>query len=436
MVPTERIIELAKECSRGETELSRELAERIAAVGEFDETAVISVLNSSKVLRKDGCFERTAESVERAIDRVCALIADKAKYDAMTDDEFRWALDELLPSAEMREHLMKNRPSFADFNDLVLSAVVPLEVKLKYASTKDRREIQRAIDAQTAKDGDVFYLFDAWYDPLVGEKKHMGIRPFATMEKALSYVRNETKALKGWDEYYDKQWYAVEKWTKTGDGCFADYSLEFTYFIIDGEVVFFNTEKDGRLNSDLHGLYGGGRRLDLSVPFEVGDILTVDCRPFAPPVHAVLLEKGDRRDCCSRSILYRDPYTRKWGTCGLRYGILIEGIETCEPAPLSPLLRISRYDGELKESERILADVKAHLGGDDGRGRALWEELNTCTDKHEGDRELAALVAKIGAANEEAEHLVRERGIPPEAYDFDDDSGSDGSEFEDGELPF
>ncbi len=39
--------------------------------------------------------------------------------------------------------------------------------------------------------------------------------------------------------------------------------------------------------------------LNLPVPFVPGDIISIDCRPYAKVKHAVILQLGDNHDCCS-----------------------------------------------------------------------------------------------------------------------------------------
>ena len=45
---------------------------------------------------------------------------------------------------------------------------------------------------------------------------------------------------------------------------------------------------------------------NIPIPFHAGDIVTLDCRPFAPVSHTVILKIGDNRDCCCLQSLYRE----------------------------------------------------------------------------------------------------------------------------------
>lgn len=44
--------------------------------------------------------------------------------------------------------------------------------------------------------------------------------------------------------------------------------------------------------------------LYLPVPFAAGDVITIDCRPFVPFKHGVIVSIGDNHDCCCVQCLY------------------------------------------------------------------------------------------------------------------------------------
>lgn len=75
-------------------------------------------------------------------------------------------------------------------------------------------------------------------------------------------------------------------------GTIDDLNLPYKYTIAPcGETWFTDNVKFDHID------FASSQDLNLPVPFEVGDIITIDCRPFAPVKSAVILEIGDNRGC-------------------------------------------------------------------------------------------------------------------------------------------
>ena len=87
----------------------------------------------------------------------------------------------------------------------------------------------------------------------------------------------------------------------------------------------------------------GSRNLNLPVPYESGDVLVIDCAPFAPPVTVTVTDKVNDYDCCGVQVSYSDPCSGKQRTVSLKHGLILDGID-CPYIPiLSPLYRISCF---------------------------------------------------------------------------------------------
>ena len=82
-------------------------------------------------------------------------------------------------------------------------------------------------------------------------------------------------------------WFYVEKWTPDGNGRLKN---NYSYEVIGGKVCYCCCE-DLSVHERLN--LGGYTDPNMPVPFHAGDIVTVDCRPFAPVRHVVILEIGD-----------------------------------------------------------------------------------------------------------------------------------------------
>ena len=111
--------------------------------------------------------------------------------------------------------------------------------------------------------------------------------------------------------------------------------------------------------------------LNLPIPFRAGDIVTVDCRPFAPVSHAVILEVGDNFDCCCVQALYRRR-NGTWDTGAVKHGYILPGRELPQ---LSPLYRLATFHGQLPKEERLMEQVSRYVNGEEARGSALWNAI-------------------------------------------------------------
>ncbi len=289
-------------------------------------------------------------------------------------------LETFIPSPEMRAYL--SDPALWDpvsVTETVLCAPAPLETKAAWLTGEDKRRVDDAIrEMKTLRDGDIFTLSAAWFDEEIFNEKQAFEGPVSSFEKAIEMIRLERE-----EEEADEdscEWYVLEKWRLEASG---NYARAYTFTLFGDEAVFFKKEGD-RPSRTVD--------LNLPVPFEVGDLPTVDCRPFAPPVPALLLEKGDNRDCCCLQILYRDLYTRKWKVCALKHGLVLNAVEGSYTPPLSPLYRLSRLD--LPKDDGALRQTGKALAGNDSKGRALWKLLHGYAVE-EADPELQEIAAKL-----------------------------------------
>lgn len=306
--------------------------------------------------------------------------------------DYKTFLETFIPSREMREYLLGVGLGDRTKAEIVKYALVPLEIKLAWLEGEDRQAVQNAIiELYSVRQGEFFCLIDEWYDPEIFNQKDSFACPVPSLEKAIEYIRQEDKETG--DIRSDKDpineciWYTLEKWRHViGEG----YQRIYTYYVVDRQVVYFARE------DQRYRMPSRSRHLNLPVPFNPGDILTVDCRPFAPPVHAVLLEKGDNVDCCCLQILYRDIYTGKWTTCALKHGLMLEAVEDGGYQPFSsPLYRLERFEGPLPKNESHMSRVSKFIDGDDGKGRALWQKLNLNKSEEENDSEELSKLAEL-----------------------------------------
>ena len=221
-------------------------------------------------------------------------------------------------------------------------------------------ETERALNELKLKTGEIFALHECWYDDDTLEEKREFSELFTTYEAAI-------KNLKEWikDEEWDENtlcWTMLEKWVSTDNG---EMENTYTYYLINDEIVYFERE------DNLHDFCGyvNSMSLNLPIPFKVGDIVTLNSIPFAPPKQAVLLEV-ENVDCCGVQILYR-LNNGFWETGALKHGY---GWGRGFPM-LSALYRLSKFDGELKDEDKLMLEVHEYVRKFEKNGKALWNDF-------------------------------------------------------------
>ena len=287
----------------------------------------------------------------------------------MDEATYHRLLDTFLPSEEMRAYL-KTQPILPEttIRELIAGAPVPLEEKARWAWGADKQLVDRALAELTACPGELFTLEDAWYDEDIREAKYRFNAPFLRFEKIQAHIRAElVEDVGDVGEWRDNQWYEVQKWVPNGDG---ELTSVCTYWLLEDRVTYFRLADCSAASPFLDYC----PEPNLPVPFRPGDILTLDCRPFAPVKHALLLEVGDNRDCCCLQALCRDEKSGCWITGAVKHRSLFSGPEV---DPLyTPVYRLARFTGDLPPKEQSLLAVQQAMGGDEAKGTYLWNRIN------------------------------------------------------------
>jgi len=301
-------------------------------------------------------------------------------------------LEELFPSSEMASYLTECSLLREEIRDAIAYAAIPLERKrdmlLELASGKDKTyfhqqaaEIERALREMRLKPGEFFYLkvdlyFDAEDEWPVEEK---GLEPYLSWEHVLERIRKYLGCLK--PDEQELTWFWVEKWSPDGTGRLKN---DLDYLVLGTEACYFS---DNTRSCRISREFAPSCDLNLPVPFHPGDIVTVDCRPFAPVSRVVILKVGDNRDCCCLQALYRAG-DGVWDMGAVKHGSIFPNGHPW----LSPLYRLTAFQGQLPEEERLLEAVSRYLNGDEERGAALWHYIFQLND---GKRERAVMETQI-----------------------------------------
>lgn len=346
-----------------------------------------------------------------------------ASHETLPQDVYARALDLFVPSDGIRDSMKESPLTKSKVVELVLGSPVGLEKKLEFfedlacrddlvheflddavwrldgGKPSDWRKVdvaaahaisnsfsthrdrtKRALDAlKYTGAGEIVYRKSVWDErPELFEKHEAGVAPFSSIEAALDDLRFEMDFCE-WDEDAP-YWTIFEKWRLAPDGTWEN---PYTFYAIRDEIAFFDKNF---YDEYWHGWRGShdsaaslGRDLNVRVPFGVGDIVTLDCRPFAPLRHALIIEAehGGHADCCMPRALMLDDYESQligrptWTSSSPKHA---SALNMCVPG-YSTLYRMELYEGPLPEDEQFLGEVRDWLQGDPEKGRRLNEAL-------------------------------------------------------------
>ena len=286
-------------------------------------------------------------------------------------------------SEEMESYLLSDELSEFELIEIILGAPIPLTQKRALLesmntpeSEKDSEtskcilEIDKALEALKLKDGELFTLTECWYDYDFLDEHEAFAEPFFSFQALLKYINTileeETEDLEEGEEY--TCWTRTTKWVVNGDGTATEV---YSYIFIGNEICYFRRIAENYRK----GFYGYRSSIDLNlqIPFQVGDIVTLDCLPFAPVKRTVIIEITHNYDCCGVWILYRQQReingNEEWAEGALKHG---HGWNHYYPL-LSPLYRLSSYTGVLPPEERLMAEVQQYIRQNPKNGERLEE---------------------------------------------------------------
>ena len=246
---------------------------------------------------------------------------------------------------------------------------------------RHRNELMKAINALEVGQGELIYRKSVWDEqPVLYEEHEQGIAPFSSLKAALEDLRFEMRS-EEWDDD-SPCWSVLEKWRLAKSGTWKN---PYAYCAIGDEIVFFEKRRydakehcwrasDKTYRGDFTG------RLNVRTPFKTGDIVTFDCRPFAPLAHGLILlpEKDSYTDCCFPRALVRcagyrtEQHEDPWCELSVKHG---GGLHISMPG-YSPLYCMEVWDGDLPEEEQVLLEVQKWLDGNQEKGEALAEAMS------------------------------------------------------------
>jgi hypothetical protein len=206
--------------------------------------------------------------------------------------------------------------------------------------------------------------------------------PFSSFEAARNHALELRHSYKNDDhieDLDDRLWFGIEKWIPAEGGRMKE-TIDWT-LSADGDIWFFDIEdtSDERLRFlESHGHHFGifGWDLKLPVPFSVGDIVTIDCRPFFDVFHAVITTLGDNHDCCAVSFLYVTK-RGKIDVAALKHNNFFHVL-----SPFSALYRAETFKGALPKRESPLEILSGTLKKSPELGETSWDFITDSDYRH------------------------------------------------------
>ena len=274
-------------------------------------------------------------------------------------------------SEEMIEHYKKHELDDRKLCDLICGAPISLEKKAELMEpckdnkyfTKMYEQTLTAIDELSLGENEILILseYDYW------EKidfKMLEYKRVLSLDEAFEAYMQYSAEKRSEQDGKDDCWEVIEKWSLNESG-FAD--LLYTYDFIEGVPVYFT--KHGKPGN---GFFRNDLSPYISLPFEKGDIVTVDCYPFAPITNVIFLEDGFDKNGwnkCHARILYKKQ-DGSWID-----GLSLQSLWSPTHPKLSSLYRLRKYDGELGEDEDFIRKVQSFVRANDKNGENLSLKL-------------------------------------------------------------
>jgi len=246
--------------------------------------------------------------------------------------------------------------------------------------------INASLDALYDKNTNIIFILDTyvWNDEFKDSILDSSI-PFLNYEKAIEYIKTDCN-----DEMYKdiRFWYILEKWERDDNGNLID---TWSYVLINDKVIFAYKPQDSQyINIDPNKI-----GLNLSIPFNSGDIIEVSSMPFNSKKYALIIDIGDNVDCCSVQHVYVEDNLLNINA--LKHGHIFNE----ELYASSPLFSIERYNGELNKHDKVLLIIKDYI--------INHPEIDTCSDLWQALHDISNnMIACIDITEELIDEYVRE----------------------------
>lgn len=317
----------------------------------------------------DDCVTRGEEMKQREIIEQCGL-SDEMREHLVKEKLSKWELVQLIENAPVAlQRKMKLLEQIAETEDLYQEAkdqvdhLIPGEENhleewcwaWEHSASRAADGCRNAIEALQVEEGEFLWMEEHWFDFDWLDENRGGGCAFQSLEAALQAIRDMIE-----EEEWDEDtfcWSELTKWSAGKNGVMEN---KCRYYLIRDEIVYYSDGLSHRWPTE---------DVVFSTPFQPGDIVTLDPRPFAPPIHAVLLET--QPGYCELRGLYQG-FDDAWHDVAIYHRHGWDDVHGYFPI-LSPAYRLSKCSIEelIPEELIVLQAVHDHIGGDERRGLAV-----------------------------------------------------------------
>ncbi len=283
-------------------------------------------------------------------------------------------ISEFIESEDMKLYLIKNAESLSKHQILDLIGYARKSFEDKYQALKTlakfesdensdgeqtfksaMEEAECVMQSMTIKKDEMLLLTKWTFDEGNHSASIVFTEPYTSFKKAIQRMK---------ELYISEEmiWHELEKYQLNNN----EYEKTFEY-IADNTGLIWSAEYAESVHLD----FCGCSDLNLPVPFEPGDIISIDCRPYANIKNAVILQIGDNHDCCSVQCATVSSFNDEIITGALKhpYQIFEKHIE------ISPLYSVKICKEALQDNEKILKNISEYVNGDEIKGIALYNFL-------------------------------------------------------------
>ncbi len=290
-------------------------------------------------------------------------------------DTLKSIIPDFIESEDMKNYLIENAEKLSKHQILDMIGYARKSFEEKYKALKAlakfendenlngeqtfksaMEEAEYVIQSMTV-DKDEMLLLTRWtFDEGNHSASIVFTEPYTSFEKAIQRMK---------ELYISEEmiWYELEKYQLNGN----EYEKTFEY-IADNTGLIWSAEYAESVHLD----FCGCSDLNLPVPFEPGDIISIDCRPYANVKNAVILRIDDNHDCCSVQCASVSTFNGEIIIGALKHPHLIFE----KHIGISPLYSAKICKGTLRDNEKILEYISNYVNGDETKGIALYNFLS------------------------------------------------------------
>ena len=319
-----------------------------------------------------------------------------------------------LESEELRAAAFEIYEALKNGKEIDTENLIDLFSVAERTYTLQALRVKEAIENLNCNENEVFMLKHCCLEK--NEESIFSSDLVTSLDEVKARIGEEYDASVSQEELVDAEmkglyWTELVKYVKQFDGKFA---FVYQYTMLGFEPCWFVSFAE-KLDNNLSGMFYKNifnhvENLSLPAPYNPGDILEVDCRPFAPIRHCVVLSNPEENkwDCCNLWVLYVDS-NHRYDTGAFNHGAAIR--EYTNAFFYSPIYKVKRIGGIfskhfLSYDEKDMEIISNQIDGIPEVAQ-LYEDYITGCDKKGIPVDTKSLILYAGHhSNEKAEEYA------------------------------